>query len=181
MRTTYKIAVLTALAISLSPAASAGKKLDSPRLLEPGLPIVATAPPGNVAAPLSASTPRALTMCSAWMTSDFEIDEFATNTLWCECEDMTVRGGFYTPLSKSVSATVSIKDSTGALIAKADGTLAPETAITPVRAEFGQFAAGFYKVITRIRQGDRTVSQSFWFQVTAATDPQCTHCPSTGQ
>ena len=46
--------------------------------------------------------------------------------------------------------------------------------INYVVADVGSLPAGFYRVIGKIRQGDKVVGQNFWFQVTAEADALCT-------
>src|ERR1043166_2166215 len=80
MRTIQKLTVLAALTSCLIPAAYAAKRFDSRRTIEPGLRIVQAPESISRAMPLAASTsPRSLTMCDAWLTSDYEADRFSTN------------------------------------------------------------------------------------------------------
>ena len=92
MRRIQRLTVLAALSSCLIPAAFAAKRFDSPRPIEPGLRIVAAPLLQNRAVPLASSSPRSLSMCDAWLTSDYEADRFATNYLWCDFENLQVVG-----------------------------------------------------------------------------------------
>src|SRR5207249_6886523 len=177
MRTIQKTTIFAALAICLISTAHAAKRFDASRPLPAppgGLRVLAMTPAGGSVAPLGVGGSTSLRMCAAWASSDYEADTFSTNYLWCDFESLQVIAGFSTPVSRDVHALVVIKDSSGVVVYQAVGDLSiVPSVINYILADVGPLPAGFYKVISKIKQGDRVVGQSFWFQVTAQSDPQC--------
>jgi len=169
-----KLAVLATLTGLLSGSAEAAKRLDPTRIAQPGLSVVSPSASTEDQDAIRTGPPKRIVGFGSWLTSNYEVDVYTSNYLWCDFEHLQLVSGFFAGSDNSVHALVTIKDRSGRLVYQAEDTMPVEAhAVNYVIADIGPLDPGFYRVFSRTIQKEKTAKQRFWIQVTPQSDALC--------
>ena len=167
MRVTLTHALAAAVFVTALGVAPAAPRLAAPRQLQPGGEIFSLGPQERVAA-AGVGTASGLAMFDSWVTSDYMFDEYTTDITWYDWEQIQVFGTFRASSARSVTGTLMVKDSRGQTVVTDAVTGTPEPGtLNGVMFDIGYMIPGTYKVTVKFKQGDRSVSQSYWMTVVA--------------
>ena len=177
--------ICAAVGLCLAGGGLEAKQFQATRAVEPGtgLRLVTVnagsgngdSPEESVSSALRVGRPAAIAKCDTWITSDYEIDLFTSNYLWCDFENLQIVGGFFSPHDATVHASVVVRNGAGVEFYAAEGIFSVDpSTINYIIADVGPLPPGFYQVLNKLKQGRKAVGQKFWLQVTDETDPLCT-------
>ena len=169
-----RLALVAALTTLLSFPAEAGKRLDPSRPLYQGLRVESSNESTVALGALASGPPKRIIGLGTWLTSNYEVDVYTSNYLWCDFENLELVAGFYAASDANVRALVTIRNRAGNLVYQAEDTFRVDAnAGNYLIADIGQLEPGFYRVYSKVTQKEKSAKQKFWVQVTDQTDPRC--------
>jgi hypothetical protein len=170
MTSTLKITVAAVAATCLASSTFAAKSPRSQPIPQHGFQkITRPAVSGSIAAAIG--NPAKFAGCDNWITSNYEADDFTTNTFWCDFETFTPVLSYYTTKLKPIKVAIKIKNQAGAVVFQDQGVIditEGDLGVVEYVADYNAVPpqpAGFYKVIGKLTQGTKVVGQSYWIQV----------------
>jgi len=115
---------------------------------------------------LAMGKPTGLAALSSWVTSDMMADDYSTDAMWYDFEQIRVMGMFYSPRDRALRAAIRITDMNNDVVESGVAQFSPDPAsVMYVSLDVGELAPGFYKAKVTYKQGNRAAGSEYWFTV----------------
>lgn len=115
---------------------------------------------------LAMGKPTTLSALSSWVTSDMMADDYATDAMWYDFEQIRIMGMFYSPRDRMVRATIRVTDMSNNVVEAGVAQFSPDPAtVMYVSLDVGELPPGFYRAKVVYKQGNRTAGSEYWFTI----------------